>query len=74
MPGPPQLLLFLAYPADLLILCLLPSIVKDGALLIFRVAENTNQRIMSRVTGDVYGRNKSSHKGRYRYRRRGVLE
>jgi hypothetical protein len=45
-----------------------------GNLIVFRFKEKTEQKSINQFCKKFYGQNTSSHGGKYRYRRHGLLE
>lgn len=45
-----------------------------GVLIAFRLKSPHDPNVASALVKKLYGQNTSSHKGRYRYRRRGLLD
>lgn len=46
----------------------------QGNMIVFRVLKNTDHKTINQFCKKFYGQNTSSHKGKYRYRRKGFLE
>ena len=46
----------------------------DGAIVVFRLPRKMRNSEISRFCQKFYGQNTSSHGGKYRYRRRGLLD
>ena len=45
-----------------------------GNIIVFRFKEKTQQRLINQFCKKFYGQNTSSHGGKYRYRRHGLLD
>ncbi len=45
-----------------------------GKILVFHFPKKTNQRSLNQFCKKFYGQNTSSHGGKYRYRRKGLLD
>ena len=46
----------------------------DGSLIVFRLKSPQNPNIASDLVKKLYGQATSNHKGKYHYRRRGLLD
>jgi len=46
----------------------------NGIIIVFRLPPRTNNTDISKFCQQFYGQNSSSHKGKYSYRRRGLLD
>ncbi len=46
----------------------------DGIVILFRLPRKADQRHLNQFCKKFYGQDTSSHKGKYRYRRRGLLD
>ncbi len=45
-----------------------------GKIIVFRFPKKTNQKSLNRFCKKFYGQETSSHRGKYHYRRRGLLD